>query len=128
MKTAKFLTFTLLLLTVFFVKQSSATAATFPLSGVNILLKSLSSGRVTVTSTDTYGTFNTQVSEEAGAYDIYINDESMPPIKISAKKNIVHGRIVILTDDTTTKEPEPLPVKKQASKVKKSTVPTRTHE
>lgn len=96
---------------VFFMTQTSVNAATFPVPGINVLAKSLLSGQVIVTNTDTNGNFTTEVKEQDGAYNVFFMDENFPPIKIIAKKGIISGRIVVLTDGTTTKD-SVVPVKK----------------
>ncbi len=106
-------------------------AATLPFPSVEILLKSIASGKVLSTNTDNNGNFNVGVPEESGAYNLYIGNESLPPVKISAKKNTVSGRVVILTEGTTTKDPTPpAPIKKTVPKkttpVKKSVSPAIT--
>jgi len=108
----KFLIFVFL---AFFAAQSPALAATFPVSSVDIFAKSIASSQVVSGRTDNDGNFNITVKEENGAYNIFIGDENTTPIKISAQKSIVSGRIVIMTDGTTTKDPAPdvsIPVKK----------------
>jgi len=107
----------------FLVAQKSALAAAFPLSGVTLFLKSITSLQVISANTDINGYFNTTVKEENGAYNIFVGDENMPPVKIVAKNGIVSGRILILTEGTTTKDPAPVAPKKPApvKKIKNAT-------
>ena len=96
----------------FFIAQTQAMAAALPLSGVDVLVKSITSGQVLAASTDDNGNFSVKVGETNGSYNVFIGDESLPPVKVIATNNIVSGRIVILTDGTTTKDPVPVPAKK----------------
>ena len=55
---------------------------------------------------------------------MYISDENMAPIKMVTKNGVISGRVVILTDGTTTQDPVPAkPAKKttKASTTKKVT-------
>ena len=111
-------------LVIFFVTGHQVFAGTFPLPNTVVIVKSISNGRVVSTSTDANGNFTTPVPEENGAYNVFFNDESMPPIKIIAQKSTIAGRIVILTDGTTTKDVIP-PASKKVGKNKKAKVSTK---
>lgn len=105
----KFFVFAVFIYAAFLVAEGRAVAATFPLSNVDVFAKSIESGQVVSGHTDDNGNFNVTVKEENGAYNIFIGDENTTPVKISAQKNIVSARIVILTESTITKDPDPTP-------------------
>lgn len=107
---------------VFITIQESAMAATLPLPSVDIILKSIANSQIISANTDNSGNFNVRVQEENGVYDLYVGNESLPPIKISARKNVVSGRIVILTEGTTTKDLVSIPATKKITPAKKPTV------
>lgn len=80
-------------------------AATLPVQGVDVLVKSKLSKWVTATKTDNNGYFTMHVIEPNGTYNVFFSDESNEPVEIKAKNAVVAGRIVLLTDNTTTQEP-----------------------
>ena len=91
-------------------------AAAVPLPNVPVYLKSFSTSKLSNSVTDDNGYFNIYGLEASGAYNLFVNDESMPPIKLVAKNGVVSGRVVILTDGTTTQDPLPAkPIKKTIS-------------
>ena len=99
-----------------------ALAATLPIAGVEVLLKSISSKQVTASKTDSQGNFSASVKEESGAYDVFFGDENVSPVKITASKNVLSGRFVVLTDGSVTKDPIPAkksPASKKSKSVKK---------
>ena len=101
---------------------SYTSAATFPIPDVQIILKNISTLRIVPSNTDKDGYFSVGVPE--GIYDMYISDENMAPIKMVTKNGVISGRVVILTDGTTTQDPVPAkPAKKttKASTTKKVT-------
>jgi len=108
----------------------TAFAGAFPLSGVTLFLKSIKSLQVISSNTDADGYFSNTVPETDGAYNLFIGDESLPPVKMTAKNGVITGRIVVLTDGTTTQDPAPAPVtitpavKKVTPTVVKKTTPT----
>lgn len=93
-----------------------AYAAALPLQGVDILVKSQLSKWVTDTQTDANGNFTMHVIEPIGMYNVYISDESNPPVVIQAKNNVVSGRVVILTGNTVAEEPAVAAVESMAAK------------
>ena len=103
-----------------------ANAATLPLPGVEILFKSVLSKQVTLGKADENGNFNTEVKEANGEFDIFIGDENLPPVRITSRGNTISGRIVILTDGTTTKDPAPVVIKKPITKKVKAKAPSQT--
>ncbi len=123
----KFFVFAIITFVVFIMTQTSVLAATYPVSGVLILLKNITTRQVTASNTDDQGNFNVTVPEANGTYNLFIGDESIPPVKITAKDTAITGRIVVLTDGTTTKEPDPIPPVpvKIAPPIKKS-IPKKT--
>ena len=106
---------------VFFSTIRFINAAALPLPGVELLFKSITTKQVTLGKADNDGNFTTAVPEENGIFDIYVGDENTPPVKITAKGKIISGRVVILTEGTTTKDPAPLVVKK-VTPIKKKVV------
>jgi hypothetical protein len=122
MKYLKFLTFSLVISSLFI--GGRVWAAAFPLPGISVLLKSVTSGQVTAIDTDKDGNFNTTVKEGNGIYNLFVGDESMPPIKILAKNGNVSGRIVVLTEGTIAQDPTPTPIPTPA--VKKTTAVIKT--
>ena len=91
---------------------TTAHAAALPLGGVSISVKSLQTKRVIEIYTDSNGFFKTDVPEKLGFFNIFVADESTIPVMVPARNGVVSGRVVVLTDGTTTKEPDPVPVKK----------------
>ncbi len=108
MKT-KFLILAVLGFALFFAVQAPALAAAFPLPLVEVFLKSLTTRQVVAGNTDENGNFNVRVPEESGEFNLFIGNQNMTLVKMSAKKNIVSGRIVILTEGTVAKDPDPAP-------------------
>ncbi len=89
-------------------------ADTFPVGGVEVFAKSIANSQISVAHTDSAGNFSVFVKEESGAYNVFFVDENFPPTKITAKNNMIDGRIVVLTGGTIAKDPDPVPVKKVA--------------
>jgi len=123
---SKFFVFTVILSFIMIFTGGVATAATLPLPGVEVLFKSVLSKQVTLGKADKDGNFNTQVKEANSEFDIFIGDENLPPVRIMSKGNVISGRIVILTEGTTTKDPAPVVVKKPVVKKVKSKTTTKT--
>lgn len=95
-----------------FVTTQSVVAATIPLPNIDILIKSIATKRVIVSSTDKDGNFSSAVPEEKGEFNVFLNDQSLSPFKMNAKNGIISGRVVILTEGTTTQDPAPVKIKK----------------
>ncbi len=106
------------------VNATPSMAATLPVAGVDVIVKNTVSGRVLSTFTDAKGNFRIG-SNENGMYDIFIGNESLAPVKTQAKNGSVSGRIVILTDATTTTDSQvsqkaicPIPAAQPAKPIK----------
>ncbi len=97
---------------------TSASAATFPIPGVEVFAKSIVSSQVSVGGADSSGNFTVSVKEENGTYNVFFVDQNFPPVKMTAKGGVISGRIVVLTDGTTTKDPEVIILKNKSVPVK----------
>lgn len=93
-------------------------ATTFPIAGVEVFAKSIISSQVSVGSADSSGNFIVSVKEESGIYNVFFVDQNFPPTKMTAKNGVIMGRIVVLTDGTTTKDPEVIVQKKKTVSTK----------
>lgn len=103
----------------FVLTAAQCMAAALPLAGVDIIAKNIASGRIISSITDKNGNFSAG-SIENGEYYIFVGNESLPPVKTSAKNGTVSGRVVILTGETTTTEPSTATPAKAVGIVKKS--------
>ncbi|MEI6316662.1 MAG: hypothetical protein WCO65_02980 [bacterium] len=104
--------------------QPMVSAATIPLPNVQIYAKSASTSRFINSTTDIHGSFVFVNVEDSGFYNLFVNDESMPPITLQAHKGVLSGRVVVLTDGTTTQDP-PKPITKSKTIFKKVSDPIK---
>lgn len=99
----------LIVICAFFGAHQSLHAAYYPIPHVDVYAKSISNKRVYAGNTDATGTFNVIVPDESGPeYNIFIQDQNMPPVKLKSKNGTVTGRVVVLTENTVPKDPEPV--------------------
>ena len=104
---------------------SYTSAAAFPISDVQLIFKNISTFKIIPSTTDKDGFFSVGVLD--GVYNMFISDEDMPPVKLTSKNGVISGRIVVLTDGTTTQDPVTKPTKKVSkAKVKTNAVSTAT--
>ena len=130
MKLSKIFVFIFSIIILSSIGQLKTSAATLPIQGVPVFIKSLTTGQILSSTTDTSGAFVFNGTETSGSYNLFVNDETMPPIKIDAKNGVLKGRVVILTDGTTTQDPKqkiaPKITKKIIAPVKKIVSATST--
>ena len=124
MKSFKTLAFIFATIVASSLSLSVVSAATIPLPNVPVYIKSASTSRIFNATTDSNGLFSFYGTEDSGFYNLFVNDESMSPIRMQAHKGTVSGRVVILTDGTTTQDPPKL-ITKLKSTIKKVSVPIK---
>ena len=86
----------------FICMAQTARAAEFGIAGVDIFARSMTSRMITTSRTDDRGAFSI-IGKDEGEYELFVNDESMPPVKLKSKNKILKGRVAIIVDDGEVK-------------------------
>jgi hypothetical protein len=96
------LTIVSIVVATFICTAQTARASEFGIAGVDIFAKSMTSRMITASKTDARGAFSI-VGKDEGDYELFVNDESMPPVILKSKNKVLKGRVAVIVDDGEAK-------------------------